>query len=82
MGTIFKPCCRAWKMDNKHSSKKGMLSLSILLGLIFLFAVPSAAQQTGTRCPPAPGRSETCVCQTDRGVIDLTSLSNRDGSAR
>ena len=54
-----------------------MLSLSVLLGLVFLFAVPSAAQQTGKRCPPAPGRTESCVCQTDKGVIDMTSLSNR-----
>ena len=69
-------------MDNKHSNKKGMLSLSVLLGLIFLFAVPSAAQQTGRKCPPAPGRTESCVCQTDKGVIDMTSLSNRDGTAR
>ena len=60
-----------------------MLSLSASLGLIFIvFIVPSTGQQTGTRCPPAPGRSETCVCKTDKGVIDMTSLSNSDGSAR
>ena len=62
-----------------------MLPLSaLLLGLIFAVVVhvPSVAQQTGIRCPPAPGRSETCVCKTDKGVIDMTSLSNSDGSAR
>lgn len=58
-----------------------MLFLSGLLGLIFLVVAPCAAQQTGTRCPPAPGRSETCVCKTDKGVIDVTSLSKSDGTA-
>ena len=62
-----------------------MLLLSaLLLGLIFavVVCVPAVAQQTGTRCPPAPGRSETCVCKTDKGVIDMTALSNLNGSAR
>ena len=57
------------------------LLLSSPLGLLFISLVPTTAQQTGTKCPPAPGRSETCVCQTDDGVIDMTSLSKSDGTA-
>ena len=57
------------------------LRLYVLLGLTFVLVVPSTAQQTGTRCPPAPGRSETCVCKSDKGVIDVTSLSKSDGTA-
>lgn len=41
------------------------------------------AVPTGTQCSPPEGRSETCVCQTPDGVIDLTGLANYDGySAR
>ena len=59
-----------------------MLMLSVLLGLAFVLVVPSVAQPTGTRCPSAPGRSETCVCKTDKGIIDVTPLSRKDGTAR
>ena len=43
-----------------------------------------AAQATGKRCPPVKGReSETCVCQSDKGIIDLSSLSSTtDGTPR
>ena len=58
------------------------LFLSVLLGLVCVLVVPTVAQPTGTRCPPAPGRSETCVCKTDKGIIDLTVLSNTDGTPR
>ena len=52
---------------------------------LFLLMVPGLilAGPTGTKCPPAQGRSETCVCQpTGGGVIDMTPLSNVDGTAR
>ena len=57
-----------------------MLTLSVLLGLVFVQVVPSLAQPTGTLCPSAPGRSESCVCKSDKGVIDVTSLSKKDGT--
>jgi hypothetical protein len=42
-----------------------------------------AAVPTGTRCPPVKGReAETCVCQTDMGVIDLTPIASTDGTPR
>ena len=52
------------------------------LGLVFLPVVPSLAEPTGVPCPPAPGRSETCVCKSDKGIIDVTPLSDRGGGAR
>ena len=39
------------------------------------------ADPTGTQCSPPEGRSETCVCQTSDGVIDLTGLANDDGES-
>ena len=59
----------------------GLLLLTVLLGLLCL---PSSVvtSPSGKRCSPAPGRSETCVCKSDKGIIDLTSLSNNDGTAR
>ena len=53
------------------------LLLAVLLGPSAVVTSPS-----GTRCPPAPGRSETCVCKLDKGIIDLTPLSNTDGTPR
>ena len=41
------------------------------------------AVPTGTRCPSLRGReAETCVCQTEKGVIDLTPLASTDGTPR
>ena len=41
------------------------------------------AVPTGTRCPQVKGReAETCVCQTDMGVIDLTPIASTDGTPR
>ena len=56
--------------------------LALLVGLTCLMSSVVDADPTGTRCPPAPGRSESCVCKTDKGVIDLTVFSNKDGTAR
>ena len=33
-------------------------------------------------CPAVDENSETCVCRTSQGIIDLTALANRDGTAR
>ena len=54
----------------------------IFVLLIAQAVLPCEADPTGTKCPAVPGRSETCVCKTDKGVIDLTSLSKKDGTAR
>lgn len=59
--------------------------LALLVGLTCTSVLMSSvvdADPTGTRCPPAPGRSESCVCKTNKGVIDLTVFSNKDGTAR
>ena len=46
--------------------------------VLFCTAVP-----TGARCPPVKGReAETCVCQTDTGIIDLTPIASTDGTPR
>jgi hypothetical protein len=56
----------------------------MLLMLIqsLVLVLPSSADPTGTKCAPALGRSETCVCQTQDGIIDMTSLSNGNETAR
>ncbi len=43
---------------------------------------PSTPSPGSHKCPPAEGRSETCVCQHDKGIIDVTSLANDDGTAK
>ena len=53
--------------------------------LSILLVVPlTSADPTGTKCPPAQGRAETCVCQprAEGGIIDMTPLSNTNGTAR
>ena len=57
-------------------------TLYIVAALSLLLVSPTLAQPTGTKCPPAPGRTETCVCQAPGGIIDLTPLSNTNGTAR
>ena len=57
------------------------LLLAVLLGLLCLPSMV-VTSPSGTPCPPAPGRSETCVCKSDKGIIDLTSLSKNDGTPR
>ena len=43
----------------------------------------TAADPSGTKCPPAEGRPETCVCQpTNQDLVDLTPLSNTNGTAK
>ena len=39
------------------------------------------ADPTGTQCSRPEGSSDTCVCQTADGVVDLTSLSSEDGES-
>ena len=43
---------------------------------------PSTPSPGSHKCPPANGRSETCVCQHDKGIIDVTPLANNDGTAK
>ena len=60
--------------------------LTILLTLLLSLEnslLPCVAVPTGTKCPPVKGREvETCVCQSDKGIIDLTSIASTDGSPR
>ena len=39
------------------------------------------ADPTGSQCSQPAGRSDTCVCETSDGVIDLTGLANDDGES-
>lgn len=62
---------------------------ALVVGLITAPVVPSLAQEkdkpvppSGTKCPPVPGRNATCVCRTDKGIIDLTPISNSDGTPK
>ena len=60
-----------------------VVSVTLLIFIqIVVLVLPSSADPTGTKCAPAPGRSESCVCQTKDGIIDMTSLSNDNGTAR
>jgi hypothetical protein len=55
--------------------------VTLLSLLLLMVASLTAADPIGTRCPPAQGRSETCVCQWE-SIIDMTPLSNTNGTAR
>ena len=55
-----------------------MSVFSAVCVLLFALVVPSLSQ---TLCPPVPGKP-SCVCKSDKGIIDLTSLANTDGTAR
>ena len=59
-----------------------LLYLGLPHVLLLLFSRGVAGDPSGTQCAQAPGREETCVCKTEGGVIDLTSLSNKDGTPR
>ena len=52
--------------------------LVLTLQLLSLCEV-ARAEPTGTQCSAPPDKPETCVCKTDDGIIDLTTLSNDDG---
>ena len=54
----------------------------LLLALCLLLKSVTADDPSGSRCPSASGREETCVCQADGGIIDLTPYSNTDGTPR
>ena len=54
----------------------------LLLALSLLLRSVTADEPPGNKCSPASGREETCVCQVDGGIIDLTPLSNTDGTPR
>ena len=59
-----------------------VILLACFQSLVLLQVLPASADPTGTKCAPAPGRTETCVCQTQGGVIDMTSLANINETAR
>ena len=54
----------------------------VLLCLQSLLLSSVDADPSGSKCPPASGRGETCVCQADGGIIDRTPFSNTDGTPR
>lgn len=75
---VLKNLCTSW-----HTVVMSTMMMVSLLSLLLLLMVPLAsADPSGTKCPPAQGRSETCVCQAKEGIIDMTPLSNTNGTAR
>ena len=54
---------------------KASLLVAVLLGT-------SLAEQTIQLCPEVDGNSETCVCKSPDGIIDLRDLSSRNGTPR
>ena len=63
-----------------------MSALVVSLFSVLLVVVTGpliSAGPSGTKCPPAPGRPETCVCEPfDQFVVDVTPYSNTNGTAR
>ena len=41
-----------------------------------------SSDPTGKLCPEVDGNSESCVCRSPKGILDLRALSNRNGTAR
>ena len=85
-----------WTTRNKQSNKIMAVSANrpfrlgrtsmvgstalIILQLQWQLAIV-VADPTGTQCSQPEGRSDTCVCQTSDGVVDLTGLANYDGES-
>ena len=63
------------------AAKRGMVSQSFLLSLLVWLhcCVCVMGQEPCTR---RPSGARSCVCQTDEGIIDLTTVANSDGTPR
>ena len=66
-----------WETRNLSTTAAPMfalvLSLFSVLMCLMVQPITSAAAPNGTKCPPAEGRPETCVCQpTNQDLFDLT----------
>ena len=62
-----------------------MAVVTVILLVFFqslVMLLPSTADPSGIKCAPVPGKTETCVCQTQDGIIDMTPLSNDNETAR
>ena len=60
-----------------------MSTLVVSLFFVLLVVPITSAFPNGTKCPPAKGRPETCVCQpSNQNLVDMTPLSNTNGTAR
>ena len=70
MGVAMHLCGRGWAAV--------MSSLSCCLVTFVLLLHRIHGQE---RCTPPKGRP-SCVCETDKGLIDLTSIANTDGTPR
>lgn len=66
-------------MANNLVRRVFTLSVIINFHQIALLYRQVLADPTGTQCNHPSGRTETCVCETADGVIDLTGLSSEDG---
>lgn len=76
-------CSSAEPIQKRSPMTRTRTILLILLLCQESLMLLCAAVPTGTRCPPVKGRErETCVCQTDKGVIDLTPVATTDGTPR
>lgn len=67
-----------------YSETLGMMRLVVELAaaLLCLKLCTVCPEPTGKLCPEVDGNSETCVCRSPKGILDLRALSNRNGTAR
>ena len=67
------------------SRRRSLIGWSSVMTLVALIShwqlITVTADPTGAQCSPPEGRSDTCVCQTADGVVDLTSFSSEDGES-
>ncbi len=50
--------------------------------LLWVELCPTLSEPTGEMCPEVDENSESCVCRSPEGILDLRELSNRNGTAR
>ena len=72
----------SWTILRVVTIAMSALVVSLFSVLLLVTSPLTSAGPTGTKCPTAPGRPETCVCQAKDGIIDMTPLSNTNGTAR
>lgn len=58
-----------------------MLSYSSIMVTLLVIVVGTSLAQAGKLCPSVPDHQSSCVCKSDRGIIDLTPLLNKADKA-
>lgn len=62
-------------------AKRRMVSQSFLLSLL-VWSYCCVCVIGQVPCTQRPSGTRSCVCQTDEGIIDLTTIANSDGTPR